>query len=303
MKCTSPLTAYRLSSGDVFFVERGDVIEQLDLPCGKCISCRLNRSEEWATRIMHEAKEHDSNCFVTLTYDDHHLPSPPSLNHKHFQLFMRYLRRKYPGVRYFMCGEYGENTKRPHYHAALFGIDFLHDRKHCGGMEERAIYNSATLSALWPYGHSVIGSLTRESASYISRYIVQKKFVSRFSPPEIRDYYKMLDFSTGEIIDRQPEYIRMSLKPGIGNSYYVKYGHELYPHDAVIVDGRETRIPRYYDKLQKRKDFYVIDDVKMTRRSRAKEHVEDNSDVALKMQDEWLKHSLSQTKSRHKVDF
>lgn len=252
---------------------------------------------------MHEAAQHDANCFVTLTYDDDHLPNPPSLNHKHFQLFIRYLRRKFKNVRYFMCGEYGENTKRPHYHAALFGVDFLFDRKHCGGVRERAIYNSATLEGLWSHGHSVIGTLTRESAAYISRYIVQKKFVSRFSPPEIRDYYKMMDTSTGEIINRLPEYIRMSLKPGIGYNYFVKYGSELYPHDAVVVNGREARIPRYYDKLQKRKDSYVIDDVKLTRRARAKEYGEDNSNESLSMQDEWMKHTLSQTKARHKVDF
>jgi hypothetical protein len=298
LKCTSPLAAYRLANGDVSFVERGDVVQRLDLPWGKCTSCRITRSEEWAIRVMHEAKVYDHTCFLTLTYADEHLPNPPSLHHEHFQKFMRRLRKRFGKVRFFMCGEYGTDTFRPHFHAAIFGVDFLADRKVYKGRGERTIYESSTLNELWGHGHCTIGRLTHQSAAYIARYIMQKRFISNFSPPEIRDHYKRVDLNTGEITELAPEYIRMSLKPGIGGTYFERYGGDIYPHDAVIVDGRPRKPPRYYDKLRARQDFDLIERVKMVRQERAREHAEDNSDAMLAMQDEWLKHALKQTKQR-----
>jgi hypothetical protein len=300
VKCTSPLPAYRLANGDVVFVERGNVVDYIELACGKCLSCRINRSEDWATRIMHEAKMHDHTCFVTLTYSSENLPNPPSLNHKHFQLFMYRLRQKFKNVkiRYFMCGEYGTDLCRPHYHAALFGVDFLADRRPCGGSGDRTLFESPTLNSLWQLGYCPIGTLTRESAAYIARYIVDKKFISIFSPIEIKDHYKRVDLNTGEIKDLAPEYIRMSLKPGIGGAYYVKYGGDIYPADNVIIDGQPRKVPRYYDKLKAREDKDLIERVKMARHERAKEHVDDNSNEMLAMQDEWLRHSMKTTKQR-----
>lgn len=304
MKCTSPLPAYRLANGDVVFVERGDVFDYVELACGKCLSCRINRSEDWATRIMHEAKTHDFTSFLTLTYSDEKLPNPPSLNHKHFQDFMKRLRRyhaktdKRSSIRFFMCGEYGSTTFRPHYHAAVFGTCFLSDRTPAGGSRDRVLYHSQTLDDLWQLGYCTIGELTRESAAYIARYIIQKKFISFFSPSEIKDHYKRLDLNTGEIKDLEPEYIRMSLKPGIGGAYYVKYGGDIYPADNVIIDGQPRKVPRYYDKLKAREDKDLIERVKMARHQRAKEHVDDNSNEMLAMQDEWLRHSMKTTKQR-----
>ena len=100
---------------------RNDVIRRLSLPCGRCVGCRLERSRQWAVRCMHEASMHMFNSFVTLTYDDNHLPEYNSLNYKHFQDFMKRLRKSHNGVRFYMCGEYGEDFSRPHYHAIVTG--------------------------------------------------------------------------------------------------------------------------------------------------------------------------------------
>ena len=114
MPCFHPLDAWQCLNGDVVFTDnlaRNDVIRRLSLPCGRCVGCRLERSRQWAVRCMHEASMHMFNSFVTLTYDDDHLPEYNSLNYKHFQDFMKRLRKSHNGVRFYMCGEYGEDFR------------------------------------------------------------------------------------------------------------------------------------------------------------------------------------------------
>ena len=97
------------------------------LPCGQCIGCRLERSRQWATRLMKELRLHNHASFITLTYDDNNLPKTadgvPTLCLRDMQLFLKSLRKHFQPVqlRYFQCGEYGEKTQRPHYHMILFG--------------------------------------------------------------------------------------------------------------------------------------------------------------------------------------
>ena len=131
MTCYHPLTAYWAISknGDrsiTFDINKscgsGAVIK---LPCGQCVGCRLERSRQWAVRCMHEASLYKRNCFITLTYSNEYLPPNMSLVKSDFQKFMKRLRKRCgSSVRYYYCGEYGENFGRPHYHAILFGFDF-----------------------------------------------------------------------------------------------------------------------------------------------------------------------------------
>ena len=133
MPCFHPIDAFQRSDGQVVFVERGDIARPLVLPCGRCIGCRLEYSRQWAVRMMHEAQMHELSCFLTLTYDDAHLPVDESLHYADFQGFIRKLRRVHAPRRFsfYMCGEYGEQFKRPHYHACLFGLYFT-DGVHSG---------------------------------------------------------------------------------------------------------------------------------------------------------------------------
>ena len=133
MPCFCPLEGWRSkdrsSTGKrkIVFNPRDALRDMpVTVPCGQCIGCRLERSRQWAVRCIHEASLHEDNCFITLTYDDAHLPTDLSLNVSHFQKFMKRLRKRFgEGIRFFHCGEYGENFGRPHYHACLFTSDIL----------------------------------------------------------------------------------------------------------------------------------------------------------------------------------
>ena len=96
----------------------------MEFGCGQCIPCRIGKRRLWTHRILLESFTHDYNSFVTLTYDESHLPEDGGLNHGHVQKFLKLLRKKVAPakVRYFVVGEYGEKSGRPHYHLALFGF-------------------------------------------------------------------------------------------------------------------------------------------------------------------------------------
>ena len=171
------------------------------IPCGRCIGCRLEYSRQWAVRCVHESKMHSNNCFITLTYDDVHLPDDRSLHVEHFQRFMKRLRKKCGFVRFFHCGEYGENLGRPHYHAILFGLDFG-DKRLFSRRDDINLYTSYDLSKLWTFGFSTVGDCNFDTAAYCARYTL-KKF--RGSPEAREAHYG----------GRRPEYCTMSRRPGI----------------------------------------------------------------------------------------
>ena len=160
---------------------QGDPIE---IPCGKCIGCRLERSRQWALRCIHEAQLYENNCFLTLTYAPENIPPYGSLQLRDWQTFMKRYREKFSGItiRFFMCGEYGENLEHskngklghPHYHACIFNHDFSDKRIHSrrDGID---LYTSPTLSKLWPHGYSTIGDVTFDSAAYVARYVLKKQ--------------------------------------------------------------------------------------------------------------------------------
>ena len=162
MPCYHPISAYQCTDGSIVFYEskRHDVSRSLQLPCGQCVGCRLERSRQWAIRCMHEAQMHTQNCFLTLTYDDAHLPSDRSLHYRDFQLFIKRLRKRYPGrrIRYYMAGEYGENFGRPHWHACIFGFDFDDKKLWKRTSANSLLYRSKDLELLWPFGYSSIGA-------------------------------------------------------------------------------------------------------------------------------------------------
>lgn len=223
----------------------------LSLPCGQCMGCRLERSRQWAVRCMHEASLHEDNCFITLTYDDSHLPSDGSLNKRHFQLFIKSLRQEFSDVRirYYQCGEYGDLLARPHYHACLFGFDFS-DKCLWKVVNGQRLYLSDTLARIWGKGFCTIGALTFESAAYVARYCT-KKITGKRS----EDHYQ----------GRQPEYNTMSLKPGIGAGWYDKWKSDCFPSDYLVVNGAKCKPPRFYDKLLDREDSFLFEKIKQAR--------------------------------------
>lgn len=229
----------------------------LRLPCSRCVGCRLERSRQWAMRCVHEASLYEDNCFITLTYSPKYLPEDGSLNVRHFQLFMKRLRKKFgDGIRFFHCGEYGEKYGRPHYHAILFNFDF-HDKYFWKEDNGYKLYRSPTLEALWPFGHSSVGTATFESAAYVARYILKKVTGDVASD----HYLSKPDFDTGEVYKLKPEYTTMSRKPGIASKWFDQFQTDVYPNDSVVFRGREMRPPRFYDgkyELISPEDFEVL---------------------------------------------
>lgn len=261
-------------SGLVVFSEvrkNGKDLRPLEIPCGQCIGCRLERSRQWAMRCMHEASLSDLNSFITLTYDDDHLPMRGQLVYEDYQRFMKRLRKAArTKVRFFMCGEYGEETQRPHYHAILFGWDFPDKepwRKLDSGCK---VYTSKMLERLWPFGHSSIGTVTFESAAYVARYCV-KKVTGKGA---YQAYQRVDEYGEYQL---QPEFAHMSLKPGIGAPWLEKFKADVYPHDYVVVNGKETKPPKYYDKLLSVSDAELMEWIKFSRGVEAEKKLDDNS--------------------------
>lgn len=274
MRCFKPLTAWQTDDGSVVFVERGSIRRELTLRCGQCIGCRIERSRQWAVRIMHESQLYDVSSFVTLTYDDSHFF--PSLDYLDFQKFMRRLRKRVGPARFFMCGEYGERFQRPHFHAILFGVDFPDKAFFKDLPSGGRLYTSALLQELWPFGFSSIGDVTFESAAYVARYCVKKVTGSR-----AERHYERVWEHTGEVVSVVPEFARMSLKPGIGFEWFRRFSSDVLVRDAVVVHGVPGKVPRYYDKLMQDMDSVDWDGIEYERFQKALSVVADNSPARL----------------------
>lgn len=276
MACFKPLTAYRArgessASGArpvTFKRKEGYTDIEVKIPCGRCQGCRLDRSRQWAIRCVHEASQHDSNLFVTLTYRPEDEPEGGTLVKKHVQDFMRKLRRQQrTKVRFFFAGEYGDESWRPHYHGILFGAQFadLEFLKTTAAGER--LHRSPTLDRLWGKGYASVGTVTYQSAGYVARYCMKK-----VTGDLAEEYYRRVDVRTGEVTNLLPEFALMSLKPGIGASWMERFSADVYPCDFVVMDGGpKGKPPRYYEKLKKRADAAGLRAVKAERERRARD--------------------------------
>ena len=264
--------------------------------CGQCLGCRLDRSRQWAMRIIHESSLHESNagnCFVTLTYravettdaeqrkNGLHVPHDWSLQKSHVQKFLKRLRKAHPNqkIRYYLCGEYGSTcshgmdldtypheeckTGRPHYHLCLFNY-YPRDSEPIGP----ELYNSPTLDKLWKYGYTSHGELTFESAAYVSRYVLKK-----VNGLQQHDHYQRIT-DDGEIQFLQPEYSAMSRRPGIGKTWFDEFKDDCFPSGDIPVPGKGNirSIPRFYDELLKKCDPQLHEQMKKERQKYAREN-------------------------------
>jgi hypothetical protein len=326
MACYKPLTAYitahqinnavkgvvtKFNDGkkggnayrSISFKEQGEHDREIQLPCGKCIGCRLEQSRQKAVRCMHESKMHDENSFITLTYSDQNLPPNNSLVKKDVQDFLKRLRDhlKYhhegKKIRYFMCGEYGENFGRPHYHIILFGHDWEDKKYKFTSNSKSRVYTSETLDKLWGKGITSTGNVTFESAAYVARYVMKKVT----GKPAIEHYGEIIEKDTGEIKPKKlPEYNAMSLKPGIGATWFNKYKKDVYPSDQVIIRNKPTKPPRYYDKLFNRIDPLEFERIQHNRYIQAKEKFEDNTIERLQVKEKVTEAKLKQLQRKLK---
>lgn len=214
-------------STDELLHRYGDRI--VPVPCGKCIGCKLDRAKEWSVRCVLESMVHESNSFLTLTYDDAHLPK--RLIKKHLSGFIKRLRARHPEleIRFFGCGEHGEESGRIHYHCLVFGYDFPDKVFHSKSDLGDSYFTSDELASLWPVGLHLIGDVSLESCSYVARYTV-KKTAATF--PD--------------------EFILMSRRPGLGYEWFQKNKDRIYLSDHVygkFGKSHRAKVPTYFDKL------------------------------------------------------
>lgn len=182
MRCVKPFVA-----GDAAF------------GCGQCLPCRLRRRRVWSHRLQLEATLHGGQCcFVTLTYEG----DVTSLNGKDAQNWVKRLRKRISPrrVRYFLVGEYGDQTERPHYHAALFGFGPCIGSEASRTLRGCGCPTCSVVRETWGLGHILVGRLEAKSASYIAGYVT-KKMTHRLDP---------------RLRGREPEFARMSTHPGLG---------------------------------------------------------------------------------------
>lgn len=293
MPCYSPITAwYSLTTNPsgkrqvVFNSLNAQPGSKMLLPCSNCIGCRLANAGQWATRIMHEAREHELATFLTLTYRNLDLPKGGTLVKRDFQIFMKRLRKYHhsrnpdaPKIKYYMCGEYGGNTQRAHYHAIVFGLDFGDKRFHKKTKRGDSLYTSKILDDIWGLGHCFIGSVSHKSAGYVARYCLKK-----INGEMAIEHYKTVNTETGEITTRQKEY--MAASQGIGLAHFEEHYQQMYLRDSCIVEGKQTPVPKYYDRKLQQINPELLEQIKQRRKEKALLRKADNTPERLAVRKE-----------------
>lgn len=257
------------------------------LPCGRCIGCRIAHRQMWSLRMYHESLFHDELCFVTLTYRDQDLPPHQGLVKSHAQNFLKRLRRFLAPrkIRYYLCGEYGGASLRPHYHAILYGWRPNDLKVHSPG-DTHDTYTSARLEAIWGLGFCTVGDVTRQTCAYTAGYVTKK-----ITGPQAETHYERLHLHTGEVASVLPEFALMSRGrkrgEGLGGRYYATYGAQLANWDFIVQDGTKRAVPRYYDKLRELDDLTGLERTKYDRLQRARQNKSNNTPERLASREEF----------------
>jgi len=217
MQCLKPITLFHV--GKVFYPDG------LVVPCGKCFGCRIKKREEWSLRMLHELPYHKKSVFLTLTYSDENLPDAMSLQKRDLQNFFKRIRKNYSTpIKYFACGEYGDYTIRPHYHAIVFGLGL--------NPTDKELVKSCWKNCDWSVrsiAKNSFGLVEADSIRYVSQYIDKK-----LSGEEARDFYG----------DRSPVFCLQS--KGLGRRYAEDNKQQIINNGYLTHNGSKNSIPRYY---------------------------------------------------------
>lgn len=211
------------------FYKRSETGEWLTLPCSKCPNCLKRRTSAWSFRLIKEGEKSFSALFVTLTYDTRYVPLTKNgymtLDKKDCQKFMKRLRKlSMEKIKYYLAGEYGTKTMRPHYHAIIFNAD-------------REMVERAWALDNKKIGDIFIGDVNGASIGYTLKYMSKEKQI----PVHKND-------------DRLKEFSLMS--KGLGKNYLTKNMLEWHHNDLLnrcfvpLKDNKKIAMPRYYkDKI------------------------------------------------------
>jgi len=221
---------------------------RMKIRCRTCIGCRVRARDQWKTRCLHEASLHQANSFVTLTYDEEHLPAFGSCRISDVSSFVKRLRDRVKPVRFrfLFKTEYGPQTLRPHAHGLLFGLDFP-DRVPARRTKAGELsYRSELLMAAWGKGVAECSDLTPRSVGYVANHNIDK-LEGAFDPSR----YERVDQATGEVVAVERESVRVSTHPGIGRGWLDRFESDCFPSGYVVVDGGKRPVPDYYKRRLK----------------------------------------------------
>ena len=229
-RCTNPMTCYHskpawktgLSNENgkhpIRFNFRDQTADYF-IDCGKCEGCRVKQRRDWAIRMYHEAQSHEWNSFVTLTYSDQNLPQDGKISKPDLQKFLKRLRKQLNDkIRYYIVGEYGEMTRRPHYHACFFGSDFRGPNSY---NIRPGVWGNPHLDHIWKQGHVEIAEFNLATAMYTAGYVTKKAG----------------DTDTFSLQSRNPP---------LGKEWVRKYHDQLRRIKAIPINGTEHPIPSIY---------------------------------------------------------
>ena len=275
--CTSPIDGWRSKGlsvrgkrSVVFDIKQGFHDRPVTVPCGRCMECRLKKKREWALRCLHESSLHEENSWLTLTYDDEHMPSRWQLRKSDLSEFIKRLRsreaydatkagRRERRFKFFGCGEYGGKFDRPHYHLLLFGYHFR-DSEFFTVQNGFRVFKSELCDEVWSRGICDLGEVTFDGMAYLAKYVTKR---DRKEEEALK--------SCGY----EPEFLLMSrggrYSRGIGYEWWKQYGEEALANDSVILKGREVAQPRYYDELNEVQEPEKVAKVKARRKARCDE--------------------------------
>lgn len=184
--------------------------------CGQCVPCRITKQESWVGRLILEQGEHKHSSFCTLTYRD----DPGTLKYFEFQEFIALLRRDLPNIkfRYAVCGEYGEQNGRGHWHVIIFGLP---------------PFKAEFPNEIWPHGFSLIGPTTKGAMRYVAGYCLKRS--TQKTPDKVWQTSRNPGIGLSRIRDMADLSARATLNGAILSQWpgYFSVGKTRFP----LVDG------------------------------------------------------------------
>lgn len=288
------LERYDVKTGLWFDNNKYHDVKFTSIPCGKCIGCRLDYSRSWADRgtLELESSFQPNAWFLTTTYDNNHLPMEDeiitsdgfsftpwdeeawkgNLEPKHVTDFIRDLRDyfsdkfNYRGIRYMVCGEYGSQSKRPHYHWILYDcpLPIKSFYKPRVDWKKDVYWQNHIIEKFWKHGLINICEANWETIAYVARYITKKV------NGEDSEYFYA---AQGQI----KEFFRTSRMPGIGRRYYEEHKDEIYEKDQISIKTKKGLLhntpPLYFDKLYANENPERMEEIKEARQKKAIENL------------------------------
>ena len=273
MPCYQPLVRALDSKGKQIFYKKEDKYVQYScyeevntVPCRQCIGCRMRKRLDWTIRGVNELQSSESASFVTLTYNPTSIPDDWSLSVVEAQKWLKRLRKRLSKdgirIRYYLCGEYGEEYGRPHYHAIIFGYDFPDKELYKQSMNGHNYYTSELLSKSWKRGFCTVADVNLTTIAYVAKYAMKK-----ITGDMAEEHYTRPNRNTGELHLVTPEFQLASRNPALGRSWFEQYETDVFPEDCVVFEGKKFPVPRYYMDLLEKQNPDMYEQVQFQRQT------------------------------------